>query len=205
MKKKYLVLQLGLLALSGCRCGKARKAVCSPDKDAVTVVQSDDTTSHRARIDEREGAFTLQEVPNPFEPAQEPVASEVTEPLWEAAIEYEFEPVYFGFDQYKVSASQKPALKRDVERIKKALHNNAAAVVVVEGHACNSAGSESYNIMLSDRRAQMVQAYLVEQGIDRNRLQVVGRGYQKPVVVSGTREQQAPNRRVEFLVVLNNR
>ena len=46
----------------------------------------------------------------------------------------------------------------------------------IEGH-CDSTGGEAYNELLSERRAQAVQDYLVAHGIAAERLSVVGKGW----------------------------
>ncbi|TON25989.1 hypothetical protein CGH62_21605 [Vibrio parahaemolyticus] len=61
----------------------------------------------------------------------------------------------------------------------------------------DSSGPEIYNIGLSERRAQSVADYLVQQGIDASRLTVMGMGENSPVASNDTAEGRAQNRRVE--------
>ncbi|MDX1734296.1 MAG: OmpA family protein [Halioglobus sp.] len=68
--------------------------------------------------------------------------------------------------------------------------------VEVEGHT-DSTGPESYNMSLSQRRAQAVVDYLVNQhGIAAGRLQAQGYGESRPVAGNDTPEGRAQNRRV---------
>jgi OOP family OmpA-OmpF porin len=71
--------------------------------------------------------------------------------------------------------------------------------VRVEGHT-DSTGSESYNMALSQRRAEAVVAYLEGQGIDPSRLLPVGMGEGYPVANNGTAAGRAANRRVDFVI-----
>jgi len=65
----------------------------------------------------------------------------------------------------------------------------------VEGHT-DAAGSASYNVFLSERRALSVGQYLVKQGVDPSRLMLVGKGMAEPL----TRNKYDPaNRRVQFV------
>lgn len=67
--------------------------------------------------------------------------------------------------------------------------------VRVEGHT-DGVGSPSYNQFLSERRALSVGEYLVKQGVDPSRLEVVGKGMSEPL----TRNKFDPaNRRVQFV------
>jgi outer membrane protein OmpA-like peptidoglycan-associated protein len=69
----------------------------------------------------------------------------------------------------------------------------------VEGHTDN-VGTADFNQKLSEQRAKAVMQYLVERGIDANRLQSVGYGFTKPVADNKTDEGKAKNRRVELVI-----
>jgi outer membrane protein OmpA-like peptidoglycan-associated protein len=71
--------------------------------------------------------------------------------------------------------------------------------VEVAGHT-DATGTDEYNQGLSERRARSVVDYLVGKGIDRSRLDAVGRGESQPVADNGTRDGRAQNRRVELNV-----
>lgn len=111
-------------------------------------------------------------------------------------IEYGFTSIYFNYDQYKVRSDQKIALQDNFKSAKKAIKDNR--IIVIEGHSCHSAGSKAYNMLLSEKRAQYVAAYLIEHEIPAEIIKVVGRGCEMPIVPYGDKRQQAPNRRVEL-------
>jgi outer membrane protein OmpA-like peptidoglycan-associated protein len=67
----------------------------------------------------------------------------------------------------------------------------------VEGHT-DSDGNEAANQNLSERRALAVVNWLVERGIERNRLKAVGCGSRDPEVPNDTAEHKQRNRRTEF-------
>jgi OOP family OmpA-OmpF porin len=67
----------------------------------------------------------------------------------------------------------------------------------ISGHTDN-VGSEANNASLSLRRAQTVKKYLVEKGLDGNRLTPAGYGQNVPVADNATAEGKQRNRRIEF-------
>lgn len=115
--------------------------------------------------------------------------------------------VYFDFNKYSLRADQEEALNENVKHIKNAIQEAEKAEqkysVVIEGHACSSAGSRVYNLALSEKRAKSVVERLVASGIPENCIKVVGRGQEVPAIVDGEpvmgdRDQQWPNRRDEI-------
>jgi outer membrane protein OmpA-like peptidoglycan-associated protein len=68
----------------------------------------------------------------------------------------------------------------------------------IEGYS-DLFGGESYNLMLSQRRAEAVKHYLVSS-LRMNGERIIPRGYgmARPLVASGSVQDQAPNRRVEI-------
>src|SRR5688500_10628858 len=67
----------------------------------------------------------------------------------------------------------------------------------VEGHT-DSDGDDLSNQDLSERRAQSVVQWLVDNGIDRRRLEPVGCGERDPIETNSTDNGKARNRRTEF-------
>lgn len=68
----------------------------------------------------------------------------------------------------------------------------------VEGHS-DLFGSDSYNFVLSKRRAAAVKEWLVKAlGLEASRIIVRGLGKTEPVVLKGSKEEQGPNRRVDI-------
>jgi OOP family OmpA-OmpF porin len=65
----------------------------------------------------------------------------------------------------------------------------------------DSKGTDSYNIDLSNRRAQAVRHYLVRNGVETARVAPKGYGKQDPIATNDTEDGRAENRRVEFVVM----
>lgn len=69
----------------------------------------------------------------------------------------------------------------------------------IEGHT-DSDGAADYNLRLSEDRANLVVAYLSENGVDSNRMTATGYGETKPIGDNSTNAGKAQNRRIEFTV-----
>ncbi len=80
------------------------------------------------------------------------------------------------------------------------LQRNPNVMVRVEGHT-DSIGSDAYNMGLSDRRAQIVNDYLLSHGVSASQISgVEGFGESRPVDTNDTKEGRARNRRTELPV-----
>jgi len=104
----------------------------------------------------------------------------------------------FGFDQATLRAPQ-PRL----DEIARALIEFPnLGEITITGYT-DRLGSDEYNLDLSQRRADAVKKYLVDEGVDHTRLRTVGRGKANPVVQCDDEDREAlirclePNRRVE--------
>jgi outer membrane protein OmpA-like peptidoglycan-associated protein len=88
-----------------------------------------------------------------------------------------------------------PDARANLDEFAKALKapQLASSSFVVEGHT-DAAGSPSYNLDLSERRARAVVRYLSERGVDTAKLDARGYGQDKPVVADPF---SGENRRVE--------
>lgn len=76
--------------------------------------------------------------------------------------------------------------------------------VRVEGHT-DFVGSDSFNMRLSQQRADAVQKHLIDKGISRERLVAVGYGETRPIDPDKTDLARARNRRVEFTILEQNK
>ena len=103
---------------------------------------------------------------------------------------------FFDFDK----AVLKPEGKAKLDDLADKVKGINLEVVIAVGHT-DSIGSDAYNQGLSMRRSEAVKAYLVSNGIEKNRVYTEGKGEKQPVADNKTREGRAKNRRVEIEVV----
>jgi len=99
----------------------------------------------------------------------------------------------FGFDKYMIIDEMTPILSK----AKEILQADPAATYVIEGHT-DSTGAEAYNQGLSERRANSVKNWLIDNGISADRLESVGYGELRPEFDNTTKEGRRLNRRVEI-------
>lgn len=101
--------------------------------------------------------------------------------------------VHFAFDSDVIHESQ----KRVANVVLRDLADDSDLKVRIDGYTC-SIGPEDYNVGLSQRRANAVKNYLVDNGISSSRIVTKGHGEADPVADNNTRDGRAQNRRVEF-------
>ncbi len=82
------------------------------------------------------------------------------------------------------------------------LRRNADLKVEVAGYTDNR-GSVTYNVHLSQKRAETVRGYLIAQGISADMLSAKGYGPENPLADNATADGRAANRRVELRILEN--
>lgn len=151
-----------------------------PDSDGDGVLDKDDQCPNEA------GTVANNGCPEIVLPTEE-VQNQLTE--YARTINFNIGKSSFKKDTY-------PTL----QAISAILKEYPKANFTIEGHT-DSTGSEATNQLLSEKRANSVMDYLVNNGIDGGRLSSVGFGEGSPIAENNTRSGRAANRRVE--VTLN--
>ncbi|MEE2931538.1 MAG: OmpA family protein [Bacteroidota bacterium] len=90
----------------------------------------------------------------------------------------------------------------ELERLVALLNDIPSLNIEVSGHTDNI-GSEVYNELLSQKRADAVVKFLLKKGINSSRLTAKGYGQTKPIDINETDIGRANNRRTEFEIVEN--
>ena len=106
------------------------------------------------------------------------------------------EEIHFEFDKATIQRQSYPILKE----LAGVLEQYPALRIRIEGNT-DAVGTDSYNQKLSELRALAVRDFLVGAGIDKNRMEWVGRGESAPIATNETAAGRAKNRRTEFIVL----
>lgn len=118
----------------------------------------------------------------------------------------EGEGIIVKFDSgilFDVSKSElKTAAMTNIQNLAKSLKDNPDTDVMIIGHTDNS-GSDEYNNRLSERRAEAVKTFTINQGISASRINTRGKGESEPIADNNTEEGKTKNRRVEIVIVAN--
>jgi outer membrane protein OmpA-like peptidoglycan-associated protein len=103
--------------------------------------------------------------------------------------------VLFETDRYQL----KPAIYPKLDSLVSFMESKPTLEIIISGHTDNT-GTEKHNLQLSEHRARAVAEYLLDKGIDSNRIQHNGYGSSKPVMNNDTAAGRFKNRRVEMLI-----
>jgi OmpA-OmpF porin, OOP family len=106
--------------------------------------------------------------------------------------------VNFDFNSFILLKSSEATLNTFLEF----LNENPTLRVSIEGHT-DDIGTEEYNLELSTKRAKSVCNWLVNRGIQQQRLEYKGYGKKQPLINSTEDKNRAINRRVEVKVINN--
>ena len=87
-----------------------------------------------------------------------------------------------------------------LDELSDALERFENVVLEVQGHTDNI-GTEEYNQILSQSRAESVKSALVNRGVDATRLRTRGMGFMMPMVPNDSEENRAKNRRTVFRIL----
>jgi len=104
--------------------------------------------------------------------------------------------ITFDTDQ----SSIRPGFVDTLESVALVLEEFDKTTIQIEGHT-DSTGSDSYNQLLSERRASSVRDFLLNRGIEPRRTRAVGYGERYPVASNETASGREQNRRVELTLV----
>lgn len=207
-KDVYGALGLGLSHAFSERVSMRLEGEARYDNDRASLNRSSGFTDLivSAGLKVRLGANPVAPAPEPapqppVQPTPRPTPPPAPAPEPEPEVIFEFDAmVTFGLDSAELRPGAIAELNEAVALLN--LHSEISRIEVA-GHTCDL-GAASYNQGLSERRAQSVRDYLVENGVDANRLVVRGYGEDRPKVANSSNSNRQQNRRVE-LVVLERR
>ncbi|SDG68641.1 OmpA-OmpF porin, OOP family [Vibrio xiamenensis] len=136
--------------------------------------------------------------PAPVVVEEEPVV--VEEPAEPEVITKTFETQRLGTGSFELnSAELKADSLEQLDELVDFLNTYPQANVQVIGYT-DASGTEAYNQVMSEKRADAVANALVAKGIDASRITTAGEGEKNPIASNATHEGRVENRRVEIIV-----
>ncbi|MCC5907449.1 MAG: OmpA family protein [Balneolaceae bacterium] len=103
--------------------------------------------------------------------------------------------ILFDFD----SSTLRPEARENLRKLADIMGQDNNSNLLVVGHT-DWIGDENYNLRLSERRARSAADYLVSQGIQRQRIDIEGKGEYEPIADNETEQGRQQNRRVEVAI-----
>lgn len=193
MQRIPTTLAAALLAVAAASGANAHEVatdegrLCNPVQDSTTTALK----SSSGRFVTHGGTFDCPQ-PEPVvqAAAPSPEPTKPPEPVVIASISGDV-----AFDLNK--ATLKPEFRFELDQIIETLNESPETKFEIVGHA-DSTGEADYNQGLSERRAQAVANYFMQNGVDSSRFTTYGRGEMDPVASNETREGRAKNRRVDI-------
>ncbi len=107
------------------------------------------------------------------------------------------EMIFFDYDRAELTTESRETLEAKLP----ILRANPGMRIRIAGHT-DERGSDEYNLALGQRRAAAAKRYLVSQGIDEARIDVVSFGEERPMVEGADESAWSQNRRDEFEIVV---
>jgi outer membrane protein OmpA-like peptidoglycan-associated protein len=105
--------------------------------------------------------------------------------------------IYFDYRSYHLVETSVPVL----EEIRTTLTKYPSLKIEIAGHTDNT-GNDAANLLLSQKRAEAVRTYLVEHGVDRDRLIAKGYGAKLPLASNDDeKDGRELNRRIEIVAL----
>lgn len=106
--------------------------------------------------------------------------------------------IFYDFDK----STLRPESNIELMNLLDLLNSNPSLKIEISGHTDNI-GSARYNKKLSQSRAKSVVDFLIKKGINKNRLQFAGYGFDQPITSNDTDGGRQLNRRTEFKIIGN--
>lgn len=106
------------------------------------------------------------------------------------------EMIFFDFDRSDLREDARATLQRKAE----ALRQFPDIRIRIEGHA-DERGTVEYNLALGERRADAARAYLIDLGIDPDRMTTISYGEERALVEGQNEAAWSQNRRDEFVIL----
>lgn len=105
----------------------------------------------------------------------------------------ELSDIFFDFDRFSIRDEARAGLEANAGLLKL----SSGKKVLIEGH-CDERGTNAYNLVLGERRAQAVAQYLRDLGVPSSQIQITSYGKERPFCTEHSEACWQSNRRAHF-------
>ena len=205
----YLAERFGLAAQRGAEFAMSEKAIADAnnrrntvllaarEQDAARANQRADTKTLEANAARSDAAMSAEQAAAAQQRAQEleSALADLQAKKTDRGLVITLGDVLFATGR----ADLKSGARRSLEKLAAFLHQYPQRTVQIEGFT-DSVGTDDYNQLLSEHRADAVRDALTGMGISSDRIQARGLGKSSPVADNESSTGRQQNRRVEVII-----
>lgn len=129
-----------------------------------------------------------------FNPTDNKLVKKVI-PIVELGRKLIIENLLFKTGQYNL-----PEVIKELDILAEFMINKPIVSIIIEGHTDN-VGTDAFNYVLSQKRAESVMNYLASKGVDKSRMSIVGYGKRRPIASNKDEFGRQLNRRTEIVII----
>jgi peptidoglycan-associated lipoprotein len=183
MKKLIILLTAAACLIASQSCGPKKKLDLNGGTKAADSIAAarkkayDDSLNALKRASVDTSAINLDETQNPD------------------SLKALFADIRFEYDHFDL----RPDAIEALGKMAAWLSRHPESSLSIEGH-CDEIGSNEYNMVLGQKRADAVKEYFTSYGLTADRLRTISFGEEKPLCPGHSDEDRACNRRAHFVV-----
>jgi len=199
-----LVIMMAIFMISGCGTQPEIKSPAEiAEEEAAERAKVEAEKRIKAEEEKRRQKVEIQRQKRIEEQRQEQAREEAArraeerrrQEVIEARNRFEETDIYFDYNESTLRWDSQEELKIKAEW----LRNNPGENIIIEGH-CDERGSAAYNIALGERRAETAKNFIIDLGVESERIETVSFGEERPIDPDSTEEAWSRNRRAHFVI-----
>ena len=199
MGKQWSFILLLVLGIAFSGCAKKTMVVLIPDPDGTVGSITISNQAGSVTMDQANQSTTVvNQNKIPSVPAKLE-QTEIADTFSDAISIQPLPPVHFILYFQKDTSDLTQDSAELITEILTAIQERNSTDISVVGHT-DTLGDKQYNLKLSKSRAAKVSDWLMEQGVEKDYLQVTSHGEENPLIKTEDNVSEPRNRRVEVVV-----
>lgn len=186
-RRAFLLMVLSLCVVAAMSC-RSRRPVAAPQLPPPATATAPEPA---VPVSPPDSDF----VPSQPESSDDVLSGDINEANRIAHSRGWIQDAFFAFDASTLDGNAQEALRRSATW----LRDHPEFRIRIEGH-CDERGTEQYNLALGDRRAETAATYLATLGVERNRIDTVSYGEERPFEEGSDDAAWMQNRRAHLVL-----